>query len=149
MGGRVITFGQTWVTKLVRQMRDFAQEPSHWWIYWPGTEFPDLQGKKPTDYTHIQDNIAFMLAVDFFPGPRPEAIWRLNIGSDKYKATDIPLHVLTEAKRVVFGSEVPSLNVHTNRADGRDWWQFSLAMSAAEKIFRAQTLVDSPQEVAS
>ncbi len=124
---------QTWVTRVAAQMRDFARAPSKWWIY--GPTGLDLQGHQPEEYCHLQENIILMVAVDFYPGKNARAVWRLQLGSDKYKASEIPLAVLDEAKRVIFGNNMPLAMPCITRKDGREWWTLEHVMSPEEGIF--------------
>jgi len=119
----------TWITPLVHQMAEFAQDPTHWWIF-TGQNNPCPFGCKPEDFVQVKDNIIFRVTVELVIAPaavkKPLLIRKLQLGSDKYSAAELPPVVVDEAKRAFFGLGVPMIKGSVNGSDRtKDYWQFS------------------------
>ncbi len=107
--------------RLVRQMAEHAERPEHWWLF-NGGKNPLPKGKRAEDYVSILDNVVVMARVDF-DCQSGEARRVLILGSDRYKASEIPMDLVDQAKRAFLGGNevTPEISVGINRVDGKDY----------------------------
>lgn len=128
---------KTWITSELLNMKAWAERPDRWWISTPEHGMNVPPPYQPEDYMLIKDNLVFgyWVWLDWAGQDNAEATRILRVASDKYSAAEIPMEVIDEAKRAIFGVQVPLVEGNISKVNRtQDYWRFMLMMPLPQSL---------------